>query len=360
MVWGYMRMRGSDLLELEVDKHGKLDINEDQTYEVCTAVYRDILVHLTALPINSPSFRPYYVASYEPINGHWAGTGVIQRVLKASRIARSFAYAAIRNASYSATPTGEMDYSRLAEFYPDQDELGSLNAGHMFLTSPDRTGSAGGKNAVNFYNVPNNTANLLAGMKVFTDLIDQLAAIPKIGAGDLSGQSTLGRSYRGIAMVMAAEAKTIKAALLTYDTRIQEPILKAMFYDLMETTKDPLLQGDASIIARSTSGYLLKESQAAARSETLNAAVGLAQAGLVDPGLLKSLVRQVLIDQGVSVDEYEAKQQLDAAGNQGALGAAQGGAPGAPGTPPSTVPAAPDGMSAQTGVTGTDGKKIAV
>jgi hypothetical protein len=68
-------------------------------------------------------------------------------------------------------------------------------------------------------------------------------------------------------------------------------------------------------------------------------------------------VRQVLIDQGVSVDEYEAKQQLDAAGNQGALGAAQGGAPGAP---PSTVPAAPDGMSAQTGVTGTDGKKIAV
>jgi hypothetical protein len=71
---------------------------------------------------------------------------------------------------------------------------------------------------------------------------------------------------------------------------------------------------------------------------------------------LKSLVRQVLIDQGVSVDEYEAKQQLDAAGNQGALGAAQG----APGTPPSTVPAAPDGMSAQTGVTGTDGKKIAV
>jgi hypothetical protein len=128
----------------------------------------------------------------------------------------------------------------------------------------------------------------------------------------------------------------------------------------MENTKDPLLQGDASIIARSTSGYLLKESQAAARSETLNAAVGLAQAGLVDPGLLKSLVRQVLIDQGVSVDEYEAKQQLDAAGNQGALGAAQGGAPGAPGTPPSTVPAAPDGMSAQTGVTGTDGKKIAV
>jgi hypothetical protein len=353
LVWAYTRMRGQDLLKFGVDKQeGQGNISKDQSYEVCVAMFRDVIVHLTTLDLNSPQFRPYFVASYEPIPGSWAGTGVIQRVLKASKIARSFMYNAIRNAAYSATPTGEIVYDRIAEFYPDSDELNNFNAGHMYLTSPDRTGSAGGRNAVSFYNVPDNSGNLIGGMKTFLELVDQLAAIPKVGSGDLSGQSTLGRSYRGVALVMAAEAKTIKSALLTFDQGIQEPILTAMYREIMKKNSDPLLAGDAILIARSTSGYVTKEANAAARSETLNTAVGLAQAGLIDQGLLSSLVDQVLKDQGVDVDAYKAKQSLQAQLQGIPEGQQQPG-----GNP---AQAAPDGRAAQTGITGTDGQPIAV
>lgn len=305
LVWFHGRLKGQDLIKLKVDKYGKVAIEEDKHYEVCAAICNEYVVYLTALPTNSPSMRPYQVSSYEKINGSWAGIGILQRVKKAERIARSFMYSSIRNAAYSATPTGEIDYDRLKAFYPDEQELNKFNAGHMYMTTPDRTGAAGGKAAVSFFNVPNNTQNLLAGMSTFLDLIDMLAAVPKVGTGDLRGVATLGRSYRGIALVQQAEAKTIRAALDNFDREVIEPQLQGMYFHLLKTTKDSTIKGDARIIARSTSGYLVKEANASARQETLNSAVGLANAGLIKPELLQALVDEVLRDQGIDVDRYK-------------------------------------------------------
>jgi hypothetical protein len=304
IIWFYGRMRGEDLLDIELKSYGSTKIEPLETYEVCAAECEGLLIHLRVLPANSAKMRPYHVASYEKLNGSWAGIGVLQRVRKAERVARSFLYSALRNAAYSATPTGEIDYSRLQEYYPDQDDLQEFLAGHLYLVSSDRSGMQGGKKAVDFYNVPNNTAAFLSGLTFFLDLVDMLSAVPKLGTGDMRGLATLGRSYRGIALVQQAEAKTIRAALDNFDQLIQEPIMLSKYRHLMEYGNDPEIKGDAQIVARSTSGYLQKEANAAARQETLNSLIGLAKAGIATPELLQSAALDVMRDQGINVERF--------------------------------------------------------
>lgn len=313
LLWAHCRINGSDLIKLDVDKFGNKTIVPEDVYEVCVGVVNFYIVHLTTLPANSPSVRPYQVASFETLNGSWAGIGILQRVAKAERIARSFTFSAIRNASYSAKPTGEIDYTRLKEFYPNKDDLQGFMAGHLYLTTPDRTGASGGKNAVNFFDVPNNTQQLLNGVTFFLEILENLAGVGKLTVGNMQGLATLGRSHRGISLVMGAESKLIRAALDNFDKLMLEPQLKAMYMHMLQNTKDDQIKGDASIIARSTMGYLAKETKAASRQESLNAAVGLAAQGLVDKELLTMLVENVLEDQGIDIKAYKARLAQTAA-----------------------------------------------
>jgi len=308
LVWFYGRMRGEDIGRIR----GMADktVQKDEYYEVCAVLCDKYVVYLNLLEANTAKLRPYKVSSYEKLNGTWSGIGVLQRVRKAEKLARAFMFAGVRNAAYSARPTGEIDYERLRNYYPDQDKLNEFLAGHMYVTDPDRTGIKGGSTAVHFHNVPNYSAQLLNGVTFFLDLVDLLAAVPKLGTGDMRGMATLGRSYRGIALVQQAEAKTMRAALDHFDQDFQEPMLLDMYYNLQEFSKDSSVKGDARIIPRSTSGYLRKEANAAARQETVQAVIGLANATtqdgapLVDSDLMKSLVLEMFKDQGVDVDRF--------------------------------------------------------
>lgn len=318
--WFYGRMQGEDITKIRSD--ASIRVEKDEYYEVCAVLCDEYVIYLDLLPVNSPKVRPYNVSSYEKLNGSWSGIGVLQRVRKAEKVARAFTYAAVRNAATSAQPTGEMEFERLREFYPDQDELNSFKAGHLYLTSADKTGLQGGRNAVTFHNIPNHSQSLLNGVTFFLDLVDLLAAVPKLGTGDMRGMATLGRSYRGIALVQQAEAKTIRAALDNFDQDLQEPILRSMYYTLQETSKDPSVRGDAQIIARSTSGYLRKEANAAARQETVQAMVGLANAKtedgkpMVNSELMKSLILEMFRDQGIDVDRFYGADGLPTSGAQ--------------------------------------------
>jgi hypothetical protein len=104
-------------------------------------------------------------------------------------------------------------------------------------------------------------------------------------------------------MVQQAESKAIRGALDNYDMFIQEPIFKRMYFDLISTTKDAQIRtGDAEIVARGTSGYLRKETDAAARQETLmNMGDRLAA---ISPQLAQDFTIQVLKDQNVDVESY--------------------------------------------------------
>lgn len=257
------------------------------------------LLHLRQQKANSALFRSYHATSYERLNGSLAGIGILQRVHKAARIARAMTFAAIRNAGYTARPTGEVDVERIKEHYPNfKQEMSTLMFGQLYFTNPDLTGQKGGVPAINLWNIPNVVPQLTNAITFFLELLDMLSMVPKVGSGDMRGLATLGRSFRGIALVQAAESKTVKGALDNFDRDIQESIFRRMYDELVESG----VKGDARVMARGTSGYLMKEANAAARQEALTAMAPWIQT--LPEKLVTDLIGAVVKDFGIDVDRY--------------------------------------------------------
>jgi hypothetical protein len=145
-------------------------------------------------------------------------------------------------------------------------------------------------------------AQYQAGVTFFLDIIDLLSAVPKISSGDMRGLATLGRSFRGIAMVQAAESKSTKAALDNFDKDIQEPIFLAMYNELMSGTKNSNIKGDIRVKARGTSGYTTKEAKAAARQESLQQLAPFS--AQIPPDLMEAVLRGFIEDMGIDTERY--------------------------------------------------------
>ena len=282
-----------------------LDSGTSRSVEVIVFVKGKEIIYFKQQRENSEEFRPFYLTSYEKINGSYAGIGVLQRVSKVAKIARAMTYAAIRNAAYTAKPTGEMDYSRLKQFNKEED-LKSLSIGTLLATEPDLTGKQGGFSpAIHLYDIPNHMGQYQAALTYFLELLDQLSDVPRISAGQGQGLATFGRSHRGLAMLVAGESKSVKAVLQNFDFDISEPIFLAMYNELMADTKNPNLKGDIRCRARGTSGYVGREAKAAARQEGLQFLAPYAQE--IPPELRAELLRGVLMDMGVDVERFDKK-----------------------------------------------------
>jgi hypothetical protein len=301
----YIKFHGKLLRELFKGTSIKLDDKKSTYVEMIVYVCGDKVIYAKQQKANSPEFRPYFTSAYEKLNGSSHGIAILQRVHKACRVARSMVFASIRNASYTARPTGEIDKARLTEFNNEKD-LGHLNIGTFLHAAPDITGKQGGHTpAVTLYDIPNHMSQYQAGITFFMDLIDLLSAVPKISSGDMRGLATLGRSFRGIAMVQAAESKATKGALDNFDRDIQEPIFLSMYNELLEDNKNNNVKGDIRVKARATSGYTTKEAKAAARSEGLQYLAPFA--AQLPPEVVQALLYSVVSDMGVDIERYTGK-----------------------------------------------------
>jgi hypothetical protein len=302
------------------DDYGMKDCALDQFYEVVAEVVAGRCIHLRKAMYNAAEARPYAIESFERLNGSMIGVGVIQRCTKAAKVARSFMYSAIRNAAASSEPTGEVDYSRIKD-YVNVEDVGQFPTGMIFpVTQPI---SNNGAKAFSFYDVPNNTPSMLNGMKFFLQLLEEASGIPSIVTGDLgqSGQ-TLGRSFRGMALVLAAASKTLKAPLSRLDNMVETVINHIQQYELLYGADDRV-KGDARVLARGSISLIMKEAQAASRSETLQNAIQLAQTGTVPPQLIQELVAQVMEDNGVDTQRFFPDLQTQELTNAQQLGTTQ-------------------------------------
>jgi hypothetical protein len=288
------------------------------SHEAIVMMLHHHIIHVRLAPSNSPVERPYSVGSFEQSSDTIHGTSVVMRTRRVARVARAFLYASLRNAAASAQPSGEVDAERIAEYLP-KDSWGLYLSGTVMPVSPDIHG--GGRPAYYFHNTPNNTAAFLNAMQMFMAMLDQSSGIPSIASGDMSGNATLGRSFRGLSLAIAAASKGIKLPLLNLD-RMVESLVTRTYYYIQQYGKDADMKGDANVVARGSSGYLQKEAQAAAAQESLQSAVVLAQSGIVPKDMLIDLVRQVFADTVPNLDRY-----FTDSGVSSAAGAESGGAP---------------------------------
>ncbi len=281
----------------------------------------------------SPSPRkrhPYYVTSFEKVPGTPVGNGLPDILADIQDVANATLRALVNNLSISSGPQVVVNDDRLA---PDEDgeELYPWKRWHVQNDPMGGQGSNSGEKPVDFFQPQSNAQELLGVYKAFSDLADDLSAIPRYMSGDNAGGA--GRTASGLAMLMGNASKILQTVAANIDRDILDPALTGLFDIVMLTDTSGMLTGEETVRVMGVQVALQRETQRSRQIEFLQATANPIDAQIMGPKGRGAVLRAV--SQTIGLDGEQIVPDEPAPGPTG-----QPPQPGQPGQPPQ--PGQPD------------------
>lgn len=262
-----------------------LDENDEVSIEAITVDTEVIKCRVNEDPLGR---RPYFTASFQPRPGSFWGNCIPLKMEGVQKVCNATVRSLVLNMSYSSGPVAELNIDRLA----DNTEVPSLMPRDIIQVTNDPSGRAG--RAVNFFNIPSNSAELLAIYDKFEQKADDITMIPRYsyggtGAGNIDTAS-------GMSMMLSQMTKGIESVVNNIDEGILIPRIKYEFYYLMLGGEDIGFTGDIEVIATGSKAIKMKAAQQMRRNEFLNILSNPTYAKIVGPEAIAKVLSEVMGD----------------------------------------------------------------
>jgi hypothetical protein len=261
----------------------------------------------------SPSPRkrhPYFITSFEKVPGTPVGNGLPDILSDIQEVANATLRSLVNNLSISSGPQVVVNTDRLA---PDEDGEDLYPWKRWRVTSdPMSTNSA--QKPVDFFQPNSNAAELLATYQKFSDMADELSAIPKYLSGNSSGGA--GRTASGLAMLMGNASKILQTVAANIDRDVFDPLLHNLFDMIMLTDSSGMLTGEESISVKGVNVAIQRETERSRQLEFLQATANPVDMQIIGPKGRAAVLRKVAGSIGMdgeeivpSAEEIKAQQQ---------------------------------------------------
>jgi hypothetical protein len=300
----------------------------------------------------SPSLRkrpPYYVTSFEKVPGTVVGNALPDILADIQDATNAALRSLVNNMSIASGPQVVVNDDRVAE-NENGDDLYPWKRWHV---ETDPLGANNGQQPITFFQPNSNAQELLGVYEKFTQIADELSAIPRYitGSERLGGA---GRTASGLAMLMGNAAKILQTVAANIDNDVIEPAVSALYDMVMLTDQTGLLRGDENIVVLGVNVAMQRETQRQRQLEFLQITANPIDSQIMGVRGRANVLREVSNGIGMPGEDIvppdeEIKAQMGG-GPPGPGGAPPGGGPAAPGGPPGAPPGAPQGP--QTNVVG--------
>ena len=311
---GYVR--GEWLLDWGVAKKEIPD--PDREYFVtCWLIHNDIIK--VQISPNPRQRAPYYITSFEKIPGSLYGNALPEILQDIQDVANATLRALVNNLSISSGPQVIVDDERIAAG-ADSDSLYPWKRWHV-ISDP----VAGNSRPVDFFQPQSNSQELLSVFKEFTNMADEISAIPRYLTGS---QRTGGAASTasGLSMLMGNASKMMQNVAANIDDDVVKPVIE-MLYDMVMLSDPGKLRGDESIVVLGVANSIQKEQDRVRQLEFLNLTANPIDMQLVGPKGRAGVLRSVAENLGLEYEDIVADdEQVQALLQQAALaGPAEGG-----------------------------------
>jgi hypothetical protein len=198
---------------------------------------------------------------------------------------------------------------------------------------------------VTFFSPQSNAAELLGVYEKFTQMADELSAIPRyITGSDRIGGA--GRTASGLAMLMGNASKVLQNVAGNIDRDIISPLLQSLYDMVMLTDTTGMFRGDESIRVKGVSVAVQRETNRQRQLEFLQATGNPIDMQIIGVKGRAEILRAVSDELGLEgqnivpsdEDLMAQEQQKILAAQQAALQGQQPGALPQPGKPANTAP----------------------
>jgi hypothetical protein len=261
----------------------------------------------------SPSPRkrhPYFITSFEKVPGTPVGNGLPDILSDIQEVANATLRSLVNNLSISSGPQVVVNTDRLA---PDEDGE-DLYPWKRWRVTSDPMSSNSAQKPVDFFQPNSNAAELLATYQKFSDMADELSAIPKYLSGNSSGGA--GRTASGLAMLMGNASKILQTVAANIDRDVFDPLLHNLFDMIMLTDSSGMLTGEESISVKGVNVAIQRETERSRQLEFLQATANPVDMQIIGPKGRAAVLRKVAGSIGMdgeeivpSEEEIKAQQQ---------------------------------------------------
>jgi hypothetical protein len=315
-------VQGRMLLEYGMDEEQVPDPMRD--YFVQAWVIGRYVIKVQMSP--SPRKRhPYFITSFEKVPGTPVGNGLPDILRDIEDVCNASLRALVNNLSISSGPQVVVNDDRLS---PDEDgeELFPWKRWHV---TSDPMGGGGGK-PVDFFQPNSNAQELLGVYQKFSDIADEISAIPKYLSGGSAG-SGAGRTASGLAMLMGNASKILQTVAANIDRDVIDPALRQLLDMIMLTDSSGMLTGQETVRVMGVNVALQKETQRSRQLEFLQITANPVDMQIVGPKGRAALLRSVsstlgLDGQAIVPSDEELDKQTQQAQQLAAMAAQAQGA----------------------------------
>lgn len=250
--------------------------------------------------------RPYYKASYEEIPGAFWGNTIPDLLRDCQDMCNSAARAIANNMSIASGPQVAFNVDRL----PAGEDITQMHPWKIWQFTSDPMGSSA--DAVQFFQPGSNVNELQSVYDKFALLADEYTNIPRYMTGDAPAGGA-GRTASGMNMLMSNANKGMKQVVTNIDTHVLTPALERQYFYNMKYSDDPVLKGDAQVVARGAASIMAKEAAQIRRNEFLAATANPFDMQIMGPEGRQNLLRERAKDLDMDPDDIvpsKVKQTL--------------------------------------------------
>lgn len=276
----------------------------------------------------SPSPRkrhPYFITSFEKVPGTPVGNGLPDILSDIQDVCNATLRSLVNNLSIASGPQVVVNTERLAA---DEDGETMYPWKRWRVTSDPLASNT--QVPISFFQPTSNAQELLSVYQKFSDIADELSAIPKYLSGNATGGA--GRTASGLAMLMGNASKILQTVAANVDRDVFDPLLTSLFDMILLTDRSGMLSGEETVQVMGVNVAIQRETQRARQLEFLTATANPIDAQIVGAKGRAKVLRSVA--QGIGMDgegivpgddELEAQQQAMQQQQMAAAGAeAQG------------------------------------
>lgn len=318
------RSRNIDCLEYHGPVQGKMLIDwgmdegtiddPDRDYFIQAWLIGQYVIKAQLSP--SPRKRhPYYITSYEKVPGTVVGNALPDILADIQDVCNASLRALVNNLSISSGPQVVVNDDRIAAG-TDGEQLYPWKRWHV--TNDPMTPNPS-QRPVDFFQPNSNSQELLGVYEKFTQIADELSAIPRYATGSdrLGGAA---RTSSGLAMLMGNASKVLQMVAANVDRDCISPLLQQLYDMVMLTDSTGMFRGDESIRVRGVDVAVQRETNRQRQLEFLQVTANPFDSQILGVRGRAALLRSVSTTLGLdgqsivpTEDELEEMQRQQAA-----------------------------------------------
>lgn len=255
----------------------------------------------------SPSPRkrhPYFITSFEKVPGTPVGNALPDILADIQEVANATLRSLVNNLSISSGPQVVVNTDRLS---PDEDGEELYPWKRWRVTSDPMGNNSSTQKPIDFFQPNSNAGELLQVYQKFSDLADELSAIPKYLSGGASGGA--GRTASGLAMLMGNASKILQTVAANIDRDVLQGLLSSLFDMIMLTDTSGMLTGEEEVRVRGVAVAMQRETERSRQIEFLTATANPIDASIIGIDGRAAVLRKVADSIGMAGEEIVPSEE---------------------------------------------------